>query len=288
MQEEEKVRQWVIKELINTYKYPVDLIDVEYKVNNFSAVGSVDIAISIYKNNNRIPYIFIETKAYGSGVTKGLSQLKSYMSNCKTCQYGIVTDGNEFVVINADHEIVEDIPLFHTSMLPSSIEKLEYIDLKHKCRYEITRDLQDPSSFVVKEDGSETAYSLENSRNVRVFGNIAAGVPIYMNNEADESIFLPEDWLKGQDECFMLLVRGDSMQGAGINNGDYVLVRRQQEAQNRDIAVVAIDNDATMKRLMKMGDTILLIPENENYEPIQVRSDQVNILGVVIGVLKKM
>ncbi|WP_138207546.1 type I restriction enzyme HsdR N-terminal domain-containing protein [Haloimpatiens lingqiaonensis] len=51
--EEEKVRQWIIKELMDTYKYPKDLIDVEYKVNNFSTIGKVDVCISIYKSNQK-------------------------------------------------------------------------------------------------------------------------------------------------------------------------------------------------------------------------------------------
>lgn len=97
--EKEKVRQWMIRELIENYGYHESLIDVEYKVISFSKVGSVDIAVSIYNNYNCIPYIFIETKALYKGLQNGLEQLKSYMSGSNTCQYGIVTDGNELVVI---------------------------------------------------------------------------------------------------------------------------------------------------------------------------------------------
>ncbi|QGT99769.1 SOS-response repressor and protease LexA [Candidatus Syntrophocurvum alkaliphilum] len=287
---EEKVRQWVIKELKQTYKYPSELIDVEYKVNSFSAVGSVDIAVSIYNNNNLIPFIFIEVKYFGTGVKEGFSQLKSYMSHSKTCQYGIVTDGNELIVINNEHEKVDDIPPFHTSMLPSSIEKYIYNDLKHNCEYEIIRDPYEPYVLTVKEGEGveETIYSDDNTRGVSIYGNIAAGVPLYMNEEIGERFYLPNEWLQGQGECFMLEVKGDSMQDAGIHYGDYVLVRKQQEAYNRDIVVVAINDDATMKRWMKMGDTILLIPENNNYEPIQIQNEQANILGLVIGVVKKI
>ena len=141
--------------------------------------------------------------------------------------------------------------------------------------------------LTVKGDPDETTYSEEDTKGISIYGKIAAGVPLYMNEEISERFFLPNEWLQGQGECFMLEVRGDSMQGAGILDGDYVLVRKQQEAQNRDIVVVAIDDDATMKRWMKMGDTILLIPENEKYEPIQIRNEQANILGLVIGVVKK-
>lgn len=285
---EEKIRQWIIKELVETYKYPLGLLDVEYKVNSFSSVGSVDVAVSIYSNNNRIPYIFIEVKSFGTGIQSALSQLKSYMSHCRTCQYGVATDGNEFVVINRNFEKVDDIPVFHTSMLPSSIERFLYNDLKHGCNYEIIRDCNEPSVVTVKRGAEEITYFQEETRSLSVYGNIAAGIPIYMNDEIGERFYLPDDWLRGQEDCFMLKVKGDSMIGAGIEDGDYVLVRKQQEAHNRDIVIVALDDDATMKRWMKMGDTILLIPENEKYEPIQIRSNQANILGLVIGVLKKV
>lgn len=76
-------KQWAIKELMETYKYPEKLIDVEYKVNNFSKTGSVDIAVSINSNNSFVPYIFIETKALNKGLHSGLEQLKSYMSSSR-------------------------------------------------------------------------------------------------------------------------------------------------------------------------------------------------------------
>ncbi len=77
------------------------------------------------------------------------------------------------------------------------------------------------------------------------------------------------------------------MEDANIIEGDYVLIERCQTARNRDIVAVALGDEATLKRFMQMGDTILLVPENANYEPIQVRSDQINVLGKVIGILKK-
>ena len=77
------------------------------------------------------------------------------------------------------------------------------------------------------------------------------------------------------------------MEDANITEGDYVLIERCQTARSRDIVAVALGDEATLKRFMQMGDTILLVPENANYEPIQVRSDQINVLGKVIGILKK-
>ncbi len=107
-----------------------------------------------------------------------------------------------------------------------------------------------------------------------------------MEEEIDK-FYLPTERTKGREECFLLKIRGDSMGDANITEGDYVLIERYQTAHNRDIVAVALGDEATLKRFMQMGDTILLVPENAKYEPIQVRSDQVNVLGKVIGVLKK-
>lgn len=74
---EEVVRQWVIREIIDTYKYTESLINVEYKINNFSRVGLADIAVNIYSNKNKIPYILIETKAFGKGLQNDVEQIKS-------------------------------------------------------------------------------------------------------------------------------------------------------------------------------------------------------------------
>ena len=79
---EEQVRQWMLRELTERYKYPMQLITVEHKVNNFSRVGSVDICISIYHGNQCLPFIFVETKAFGSGLVNGVRQMQSYLAAC--------------------------------------------------------------------------------------------------------------------------------------------------------------------------------------------------------------
>ncbi len=86
----------------------------------------------------------------------------------------------------------------------------------------------------------------------------------------------------------MLEVTGDSMQDAGIDIGDYVLVNRQSSAENGQIVIALLDGEATLKKYMQMGDSVLLIPENTRYEPINVKPEQVMINGIVIGVLKKL
>jgi SOS-response transcriptional repressor LexA len=284
---EEKVRQWIISELKNTYKYPTGLLEIEYKVNSFSQVGSVDLAVCVYNNNRKIPYIFVETKAMGKGIENSIKQLTSYMSHDRSCQYGIATDGNEVVIMNNKFEIIEDIPGFHPSMLPSSIENYRYLDIVHNRDYKLSRD----SNYVIDvnlQDGSEYVECAEESLvGLLAYGKIVAGNPSDLIEEEINKFYLPKDWLKGREECYFLQIRGDSMQGANIEDGDYVLIERCQSAQNRDIVAVAIEENATLKRFLPMGDTILLIPENAKYEPIHIRSDQAQILGKAIGVLKK-
>jgi len=285
---EEKVRQWIIKELNNSYKYPLDLINVEYKVNNFSKAGLVDVAIKIYSNNNPIPYIFIEVKALHMNLESGLNQLKSYMSTSNTCQYGIVTNGNEVVIINKDFEVINDIPEFNTAMLPSSLENYNYNDLKHNRNYKFTRDANETENLSICEVGSENPYEEMNLIPIKIYCEIAAGMPLYMNAQTQGNFYVPTDWVGNSGEHFILKVKGDSMIGANIDNGDLVVLEVRQTAENREIVAVATDAEsATLKRFMKMGDTILLIPENENYEPIQIKCEEAKILGVVVGVVKK-
>lgn len=283
---EEKVRQWIIKELMEVYKYPKKLIDIEYKVNNFSNIGKVDICISIYNNKNKIPYIFIELKRRGRDLQDGIDQLKSYMNCNKTCQYGIITDGNNIVVFNKELEIIDDIPEFNSSMLPSSIETFEYRDLKHNKILEFARDSSYTKDIIVNIDSKDDEYTEDNLRRITIFNDIAAGKPIFINSDEQGEFYLPKQWFNEREQYFILKIRGDSMIDAGIDNEDFVIIEKQSNINNRDIVAVDIDGNATLKRIMPMGDTVLLISENQAYEPMQVRSDAVKIIGKAVGVIK--
>ena len=78
------------------------------------------------------------------------------------------------------------------------------------------------------------------------------------------------------------------MHNAGIEDNDYVVIRSQAVAENLDIAVVALDNSATLKRFSRMGNNILLLAENPKYDPIMLDEDQVSILGVAVGLVKQI
>lgn len=109
--DEEKVRQWFLKELMDTYHYPAELIDIEYPVYTFSRAGAVDIVVfGEDEAKQRNPFLFVEVKALSADIKDGLSQLKSYMSSDASCSYGVVTNGRDMMVLNNRLEVLDDLP----------------------------------------------------------------------------------------------------------------------------------------------------------------------------------
>jgi repressor LexA len=122
---------------------------------------------------------------------------------------------------------------------------------------------------------------------VPLMGRIAAGVPISAIQNHTQDIPVPPD-LMGSGEHFALEVRGDSMIDAGINEGDIVIVRRCDTAENGDIVVALVDKEeATLKRLRKKGASIALEAANPNYETRIFGPDQVDIQGRLVGLIRK-
>ena len=114
---------------------------------------------------------------------------------------------------------------------------------------------------------------------IPVLGMVTAGLPI-LAVENQEGTIPWED-----PDCFALRVRGDSMIGAGILSGDKVVVRPQPTADDGQIVVALLDDEATVKRLRRKGGKVWLMPENENYMPID--GDEAQILGVVKAVVRE-
>jgi DNA helicase-2/ATP-dependent DNA helicase PcrA len=284
---EEKIRQWMISELINTYNYPVSCIAVEYPVKEFSRKGFVDIAVQIYEQGRLTPFIFIETKSPGHSLQDGLDQLKSYMSHCRVCRYGVATNGNDVMVIDHEFKPLNDIPKFKNTMLSASLKNYSYLNFKTGSKYNLAIDQNDPSSLEVSNENARQFVEQQNMRKLPVYDRIAAGEPLEMNPVIEETFYFPKQWHRGADH-FILKVRGDSMRNAGIEDNDYVVIRSQAVAENLDIAVVAIDNNATLKRFSRMGSNVLLLAENPKYDPIMLNEDQVSILGVAVGLVKQI
>lgn len=119
---------------------------------------------------------------------------------------------------------------------------------------------------------------------VPVVGQIAAGQPLLADENIEEFIALPADYVA--DGSFVLRVSGDSMIEAGIHDGDLLVVRQQQTAADGDIVVALIEDEATVKRFFKEGGRVRLQPENPAMEPIY--TSDVVILGKAIGLFRSL
>jgi len=126
---------------------------------------------------------------------------------------------------------------------------------------------------------------------VPVLGKVAAGQPMLAVENYEYSVKVDRFFIGQNREVFALKVKGDSMIEAGIFDGDYVFIRKQLQASSGEIVVAMIGDEATVKRYYPEGDTIRFQPANSAMSPILVRKRDfrsVNLLGVVIGVYRKM
>ena len=127
--------------------------------------------------------------------------------------------------------------------------------------------------------------SFSNVVDVPLVGNVAAGEPILAEENITDTLTLPTE-IVGDAPSFMLSVRGESMIEAGINDGDYVVVKQQPVANNGDIVVAIVDDGATVKRFYKENDWIRLQPENSSMDPIITRD--CSIAGKVVAVFRRL
>ena len=120
-----------------------------------------------------------------------------------------------------------------------------------------------------------------------IVGRIAAGLPIEAIESGENTFYVPKVLAKGSDS-FILEVKGDSMIDAGINDGDFAIIKKQNTANNGDIAVALTnENEATLKRFRKRGDTIALEAANELFETRIYSAGQINIQGILIGLIRR-
>ena len=144
--------------------------------------------------------------------------------------------------------------------------------------------LQD-AGLLEKGEGKTRSITLKNHssgvKKIPILGVVTAGLPILM--QEDILGYIPFEYHVG--EYFALRVRGDSMIGAGILEGDAVIVRRQETADNHAIVVAMLEDEATVKRLLLKKGQVWLMPENPAYEPID--GSQASILGLVVAVYRE-
>ncbi len=139
--------------------------------------------------------------------------------------------------------------------------------------------------LIQKANEGKDFYSGKEMVEVPVIGKITAGAPILAVENVTDTFPIPIDFV-GNSESFMLTVRGESMIEAGILDGDYILVKKQNTANNGEIVVALIEDEATVKTFYKEKDHIRLQPENSTMDPIIV--PDCKILGKVSGVFRKM
>ncbi len=127
--------------------------------------------------------------------------------------------------------------------------------------------------------------ALSATREVPVLGRVPAGKPFHSDENIEGVITIPEDM--GRGKTFALRVKGDSMIGAGIMDGDRVIVKQQGTAENGEIVCALIDGEATLKRFFKKDGFVTLKAENEKYPPIVVSEGEFRIAGRIVGLLRK-
>jgi len=133
--------------------------------------------------------------------------------------------------------------------------------------------------------GSDGGSPEGQPRRLPLVGRVAAGEPLLADENIEELMQVPGFLANGR-ECFVLRVRGSSMTNAGILDGDLVVVRHQDDAQNGDIVVALLGDDATLKRFYREKDHVRLQPENDSMEPIFTRDPR--IVGKVTGVMRRV
>lgn len=142
-----------------------------------------------------------------------------------------------------------------------------------------------PSSRVSAIPAWHTGADEADSVPVPWVGRIAAGGPVLAEQHVEDVMAIPRR-LTGEGELFMLRVTGDSMVDAAICDGDWVVVRRQQSAENGEIVAALLDEEATVKTLKRSGGKQWLLPQNPIYDPID--GDHATIMGIVTAVIRRV
>lgn len=179
-------------------------------------------------------------------------------------------------------EICKALDLKSTSTVHGYLARLQKKGLIQKAALK-PRTLRIVSDDANNED--KGFYTSKEMVDVPIVGKVTAGVPILAVENVEDTFPLPIDFV-GNSESFMLKVRGDSMIDAGILDGDLVLVKKQNTAENGDIVVALIEDEATVKKFYKEKGFIRLQPQNQFMQPILVPT--CTILGKVAGVFRKL
>ena len=141
--------------------------------------------------------------------------------------------------------------------------------------------------YLNKTENKKRSVTIGKSSGVSIplIGTVTAGQPIFAYENYEDYYTFPVGEFKGE-ELFMLRVEGTSMIDAGIMDGDKIIVRRQQTANNGEIVVALVEDSATVKRLFRRNGMVVLHPENEALEDMIFEPNQVSVLGKVVGLMR--
>ena len=171
-------------------------------------------------------------------------------------------------------EIGEAVGLTSSSSVHAQLANLERKGL-------LTKDATKPRAMSLSEPKVDGAV-------VPLLGRIAAGAPILADEHVEEHVTVPHAFVSGNADHFALRVAGDSMIGAGILDGDVVIIRRGDTADSGDIVVALVDGEeATLKRLRKRGNSIALEAANSAYETRIFGPDRVQIQGKLVAMIRR-
>jgi repressor LexA len=178
-------------------------------------------------------------------------------------------------------DIGKAVGLASSSTVHAHLANLERIGL-------LRRDPSKPRAIEMLDRAASTAASTVRSLvrpGLPLVGQVAAGQPVLAEENIEDYVQTPT-FAGGDDGGYLLRVRGESMKDVGILDGDLVVVRPQDTAQDGDIVVALVGEEATVKRFFQEADHVRLQPENETMEPI--RSRDVRVLGKVVGLMRSM
>ena len=175
-------------------------------------------------------------------------------------------------------DIGKAVGLASSSTVHAHLSNLEKVGL-------LRRDPSKPRAIELLDRAAESVKSIVRPNGLPLVGHVAAGQPVLAEENIEDYVDVPEI-AGGELGDYVLRVRGDSMKEAGILEGDVVVVRPQDTADDGDIVVALVGEEATVKRFFREADHVRLQPENTTMEPI--RSKDVRVLGRVVGLLRSI
>ncbi len=178
---------------------------------------------------------------------------------------------------------------------PSYREICKGVNLKSSNSVKVYLDILEKRGLIKKQSTKNRCIEIVGKRkseiiDLPILGNVAAGIPILAEQNVEDVISISSSFFgiskNSDNKLFILIVKGESMIELGINNGDYVVAKSQNTAENGEVVVAMIDGEATVKTYYKEPNFVRLQPANHTYSPIY--SNNVQILGKVIGVIRKI